>query len=407
MFTGSPTLRNFCGCRRGAVAPLFGLLVLVILIFVGISVDGARATRVASTARDALDAAALAAAKQLRLENPSDAELTRTVTNYFNNNFKEARAAASVEKITVASDRAINSIHLVVDLKVPATLSALLGKSYMSIKIKSDAVFDVKNVEVSMMLDLSGSMAGNKLRDLKAAAGDLVNIMLPQDKPHDNKIAIAPFATAVNAGDLAGAISTGVDARGRSMSGRWTTCVTERPGAFAFSERSASTVKLHRKSSSCPSSEVVPLSNDVEELHDEIDDMQANGMTAGHLGIAWAWYLLSPDWSDVLPDRSAPAAYSDQTVRKVALIMTDGMFNTSYENANGNSVTQARALCDNMKSAGITIFTVGFQVPEEVLPTLEHCATSPKHHYTAEDGAQLRRTFQDIANRLNGLRLSS
>jgi hypothetical protein len=83
------------------------------------------------------------------------------------------------------------------------------------------------------------------------------------------------------------------------------------------------------------------------------------------------------------------------------------MFNSTYESANGTSVTQARNICDNMKTSGITVFTVGFQVPADVVPTLQYCATSPKHFYRATDGAELRKTFTDIANRLNGLRLSS
>jgi hypothetical protein len=130
-------------------------------------------------------------------------------------------------------------------------------------------------------------------------------------------------------------------------------------------------------------------------------------MTAGHLGIAWASYLLSPNWAEVLPDDSAPVEYDNTDFRKVALLMTDGMFNSYYEDENGNSVDQARALCDSMKAKNITIYTVGFQVPADVVPTLQYCATSPAHYYEAEDGAALRQTFKEIAKRLNGLRLSS
>jgi hypothetical protein len=80
--------------------------------------------------------------------------------------------------------------------------------------------------------------------------------------------------------------------------------------------------------------------------------MQAGGMTAGHLGIAWAWYLLSPEWDRVWPSDSAPRAYNDPDHMRVAIIMSDGEFNTSYESANGGSEAQARELCDNMKAKG-------------------------------------------------------
>jgi Flp pilus assembly protein TadG len=406
----SPTHRKLIDFRKsetGAIAPMFGLMMLAILTMVGVSIDTARGTRISSMASSALDAAALAGAKALRLQNPSDAELTALIEDYFRSNFQHSAESAAIDSIGVVSNREDHSVQLVVNLKVPTTITALLGKQHLDVKVNSSAVFDVKDVEVSMMLDVSGSMGGSKIEDLKAAATDLVQILLPTDVPHSNRVAIAPFSTAVNAGNLADEISNGVDHRGRSMSGRYTNCVTERAGAHAFSDASPSTAKLNRKSNSCPTATVQPLTNDLDTLEDAIESLSANGMTAAHLGIAWASYLLSPSWAAVFGDDSAPVAYDNTDFRKVAILMTDGMFNNYYESANGNSVTQARALCDGMKANGLTIYTVGFQVPEEVVPTLEYCATSPQHFYSAEDGAALRQTFKDIAKRLNGLRLSS
>ncbi len=407
MFFARQKLHGLYASQSGAIAPLFGILMLVMVFLMGISIDGARGTRVATLAGNALDAAALAAAKALRLENPTDAELTAMVRDYFTTNLSDNDTRAALANITVVTNRAINSVELVADLNVPATVSAVMGREYMRVKVKSTAVFDVKNVEVSMMLDVSGSMEGSKIDDLKAAAADLVAIMLPQDKPHDNKVAIAPFSTSVNAGSLKDSVSTGVDSRGRRLAGRDTSCVTERSGADAFTDAGPATKKLNRKATFCPSTAVVPLTKNADELTDAIDSLEADGMTAGHLGAAWAYYLLSPNWSSVFPTESRPVAYSDDKVRKVAILMTDGMFNSTYEGANGTSVTQARNICDNMKNSGITVFTVGFQVPTDVVPTLQYCATSPKHFYNATDGAELRKTFNEIANRLNGLRLSS
>lgn len=408
MWLNRERIDMFHAAESGAIAPLFGLMMLIMVFLMGISIDGARGTRAATLAGNALDAAALAAAKALRLEALDDAELKTLVHEYFANNLTDADTKAALSAITVIPDRTLNSVKLVADLKVPATISAVLGKDYLDVKVNSTAVFDAKDVEVSMMLDVSGSMDGSKIEDLKAAAIDLVNIMLPQDKPHKNRVAIAPFSTAVNAGSLSPSISTGIDGRGRSMAGRYTTCVTERDGTAAFTDASPTGLnKLNRKSSFCPSTEVVPLTDDRDELHDAIESMRAEGLTAGHLGIAWAWYLLSPEWSSTVPVDNRAVSYSEPTIQKVAILMTDGMFNSTYESDNGSSVAQARRLCDGMKAAGVAVYTVGFQVPEDVVPTLKYCATSPKHFYAASDGAQLRKTFNDIANRLNGLRISS
>ncbi len=401
------TLLRFAQSQSGAIAPIFGLMMLVVMVATGVSIDTARGTRISSMAASALDAAALAGAKALRLSDPTDAELTQIVLDYFNTNFHQNDSNVSVHNLSVVPNRADNSVQLVANIRVPTTIMAISGKEHMNLTINAAAVFDVKDVEVSMMLDVSGSMSGSKIEDLKLAARDLVEILLPTDVPHSNKVAIAPFSTAVNAGDLAATISNGTDARGRSMSGRYTSCVTERAGAEAFTDTSPATAKLNRRSSSCPDAQIQPLTNDLDVLDDAITALSANGMTAGHLGIAWASYLLSPNWASVLPGDSAPVAYDNTDFRKVAILMTDGMFNNYYESANGTSVTQARALCDSMKANGVTVYTVGFQVPVEVVPTLEYCATSPAHYYPADDGAALRQTFKEIAKRLNGLRLSS
>lgn len=407
MLSARQRSHEFYAAQGGGIAPLFGLVMLVMLFAMGVSIDGARGFRTATVAGSALDAAALAAARALRLDNPSDAELTAMVTDYFTANLTDHDTRAALESISVVVDRVLNSVQLVADIKLPVTVSAVMGKEYLTVKVRSSAVFDVKDVEVSMMLDVSGSMDGSKIADLRAAATDLVDIMLPADQPNDNKVAIAPFSTSVNAGSLRDDVSVGVDRRGRSQPGRNTTCVTERTGAEAFTDAAPAGNMLNRKATFCPATPVVPLTNDVDVLHDAIASLRANGMTAGHLGTAWAYYLLSPNWASVLPADSEPVAYDEQHVRKVAILMTDGMFNSTYESANGSSVVQARSICDKMKASGITVFTVGFQVPTDVVPTLQYCATSPKHFYNATDGAELRKTFTEIANRLNGLRLSS
>jgi len=87
--------------------------------------------------------------------------------------------------------------------------------------------------------------------------------------------------------------------------------------------------------------------------------------------------------------------------------MTDGEFNRSCEPVNGSSQVQAQKICDNMKTSGITIYTVGFQAPAGALAILQYCATTPTHFFDAKNGNQLRETFQKIAKELNGLRISS
>jgi hypothetical protein len=64
-------------------------------------------------------------------------------------------------------------------------------------------------------------------------------------------------------------------------------------------------------------------------LRDHIDSFQENGGTAGHIGIAGAWYTISPKWYDVWPSHNAHD-YGVGTNIKAVVLMTDGDYNTDY-----------------------------------------------------------------------------
>jgi hypothetical protein len=146
-----------------------------------------------------------------------------------------------------------------------------------------------------------------------------------------------------------------------------------------------------------------------------ISAFNADGGTAGHIGIQWGWYMLSPYWGSVLPAASAPAAYNPGKVTKVMILMTDGEFNLSYFDAqtwqqaynnNGKQATvdAATTLCTAMKSEGIQIFTIGFGLPSDqaatARQTLRDCASpdtpTVKYFYEATDNDELDATFKAI-----------
>ena len=176
-------------------------------------------------------------------------------------------------------------------------------------------------------------------------------------------------------------------------------------------------------------------------LKRRIDKLQTGGSTAGQLGTAWAWYLLSPKWNTVLqqafPTSSPAAPYTDLTVlnakgqpklRKIAVLMTDGDYNINYckgveaknsdqtpdincNSENGKSLAQATSLCTAMKapvSGGkIEVFTVGFQVSAAAKTFLTGCATDASHYYDATTEVALQAAFRDIALKISSLRLTN
>jgi hypothetical protein len=88
--------------------------------------------------------------------------------------------------------------------------------------------------------------------------------------------------------------------------------------------------------------------------------------------------------------------------------MTDGAFNRAeFESEQGDSDTQARAVCDAMKDNGrIIIYTVAFEAPTEGKDVLAYCASAPEFAFTPENGAELTEAYQAIAVSISDLRIS-
>jgi hypothetical protein len=59
-----------------------------------------------------------------------------------------------------------------------------------------------------------------------------------------------------------------------------------------------------------------------------------------------------------------------------------------------------------MKSAGITVYIVGFEVADADRSRLQSCATSASDYFESPTAAQLQSTFTQVANQLASLRLA-
>jgi predicted peroxiredoxin len=151
----------------------------------------------------------------------------------------------------------------------------------------------------------------------------------------------------------------------------------------------------------------------------------AYGSTSGALGTAWGWYSLSPKWNSVWNGDGVPASYANVTtmqangkpiLRKVAVIMSDGVYNTmrGWKDQDQQTVSNhAKQLCANMKAKGIEIFTVGLALDqlsasERAIAedTLMSCGTDIHHFYSTLNVAELQTAFQDIAYQLTSVALA-
>ncbi len=210
------------------------------------------------------------------------------------------------------------------------------------------------------------------------------------------------------------------------------TCVSERTGDDAYTDTSPATSKVGfnyaNSSNVCPSASILPLTSNKATINSLITSLTDDGSTAGHIGTAWGWYTVSPNFNTLWPSSGA-GAYDDDDLLKAVIIMTDGDYNTPYcsgviaQNAgsgsggstdkincnatNGDPFDQAEELCDAMKAQDILVYTVGFQVTagSGAADVLDYCASSGSAYLPAS-GADLTDAFKAIGRDITRLRIS-
>jgi len=456
-------IARFTADQSGNTAVLFAVMAIGLMLSIGAAVDVGRWLHARDQTVAAIDAALLAGGRALQTNSQDSAGALATARKFYEQNVATRLPVTNdtVNFAVVDGGTAITAsgsafiktpfLQLANIDKLPLISSSETEFSKAELAVGGNGG---ENIEISMMLDVTGSMAGQKLRDLKDAAKDLINIIVWDDQAKfTSKVALVPFSEDIRLPTttaLNNARGTSLPATKTVSFGGWwggpsqtyylSDCVVERTGSQKYTDAapgSGQYVMGHYTENYTSSggwwgggtrqgvcsipqgAEVMALTNDKTSLLSKVENLSASGGTAGHLGTAWAWYTLSPNWSSLWSTGSKPAAYGTDNLHKIAILMTDGEYNTQYNSngvsasssqaANGSSATQARALCTAMKQKGITVYTVGFDLGghnSESYQTLYNCATDPSKFYPADDGEQLKQAFRDIALKLSSLYLS-
>lgn len=436
-------IRRFRKDRDGAIIPLFGIMLIIIVVMAGAAVDVSRVVNAREKLSYALDAAALAAATDLSTQEMTNDQIKDVITDSFNANLADAEFL----------DEAIENLSFTVDadnglitVSSAATMDNLFidfggygqtafGPETFTFGTNSQVTYSRFDVEMAMVVDVTGSM-GWALNDLKDAAESVVNILIPADGEESKvKISLVPYSVGVNMDSYASAATGGISTR----------CVTERDGDEKYTDASytvepAGDGSGTRRSQDCSDSVLEPLTDNRDTLLTAIDNLETEGYTAAQTGIGIGWYTLSPNWKDLWPTDSEPSAYSNSEVLKFALIMTDGAFNTYYDKHtltesqcndfnryygpcysgtndywiekagsgySGQPSQRALRLCSAMKDAGITIYTVyfGTATSSSQARVMEECADEGKY-YVATSSDDLIAAFSNIAKKIQQVFLS-
>lgn len=536
--------------RRGNVAIIFAFSLPVIVMLALGGIDIHRVTTARSQFQDALDAATLAAARSSYTDTASLKALTlKTLRANLQNTEVEPIQDSDV---TVAMDGA-NAIISDAAGKVKTLVANIVLPPYgqllddtIPIKVHSEVNRSAKNLEVAMVLDITGSMSGDDIANLKTAALKMVDIVVKDvQTPYTSRMSVVPYSMGVNLGASAAAargpviagkaitgatrsctpvyrptsctitvtaanhgfavndrvVVTGVSGMainsatdttrsstntaftvtarttdtfsyviGQNITGSYSgggtaycaaagcqyfaftnasggtsvheisNCVTERVGSAAYTDASPGSAYVGRsypsgsntsEKNNCPSAQLQALTSDRNSLKSIINSLSAGGSTAGHIGTAWGWYTVSPNFNSLWPSASAANDYDPLTTIKAVVLMTDGEFNTPYysgviakdslsgsygrndvrinQNAsNGASASQAQKLCAAMKAKGVTVYTVGFSITANSAPAnlLSSCASSSDKAYLADSGTALIAAFEAIGRDITKLRIT-
>lgn len=401
---------RFGSDRRGNFAVIFALLSPALILSAGLMVDTSRLYSAQTKLNAAIDAAVLATTQDLTLGRIAEEDAQEAIERWVFSNVEGTTLVGlpvTIDGIDI--DKVDKTVAIDASVTVPLTLMQLTAGETKQVSAYTKASYSNTKIEVAMALDVTGSMRGSKIRSLKKAAKKAVDVLIPDANAAERvRIGLVPYSSTVNAAPVLSKIE---------VNGATDGCVYERTGddefTDAFADRDAP-LSGTRNTNVCVNSEIMEMTNNRRDLKRHINSFRTGGWTAGHLGISWVHYMLSPKWNAAWGFSADVASYGDAQTQKFAIVMTDGVFNTYLSagpagSQSGKSNDAARRLCSSMKDKTVKVYTIAFQAPAQASQLMQDCANeasgSSQYFYNASSEAELIEAFEEIAKDIEGLQL--
>jgi Mg-chelatase subunit ChlD len=250
-----------------------------------IAIDYGRTEAELVRVQNAVDSAALAASHKLGLPDQDTAGPEKAAA-YFKANIAKHADVGVLDSVTL--DAVKGEVAAKAKGSMLTSLLKAAGIHELGFNANSTVRRGKGTIEVALVLDNSGSMAGTYIADLRTAAQNLVNVVFAGAEGTDKvKVAVVPFAASVNVGAAnkgAAWMDTGglspvhfenfADPKSRfdllaQMGVAWGGCVEVRPSPHDVTDSEPST--------STPASLFVPMFNP-----DEPDAANDGGNTYGN-----------------------------------------------------------------------------------------------------------------------------
>lgn len=353
-------LRQFRQGEDGSIL-IFGLLLFtMVLLLVGVSLDVMRFETERTRAQYTLDRAVLAAAD---ISQTTDAQTV--VDDYFTK-----AGIEHFEPVATATKGTYNEWKKVVgslDVATDTWFMRMVGVDALKAGAAATAEEKIGNVEISMVLDVSGSMddtvydsrgrdIGTKISLLRTAANTFVDTMFTNVQGAGTNqgklsISVVPYHQQVQLTSSFADYLNVTNEHSKSTcvdffsSDYTTTAITDSqtlPRTAHADARSGSSTRSpsFRECYSYSYATMLPFSSNKTTIKNKISSLEAEGDTAIDIGAKWGIALLDPAMQDVVEemiDDGGDAALSGRPFEwtyvdtmKIMVLMTDGQNTNTY-----------------------------------------------------------------------------
>lgn len=349
-------------------------MMLVMLMLAGMGVDIMRFETVRTELQQTADRATLASASITQELDPED-----VVRDYFT----KAGLENKLTSVVVTTGLNFRTVHVEARADTNPIFLNLYNKRVveeLEARALSVAEQRITNVEIMLVLDVSGSMNGAKIQNLKTSAKEFVQTVLEADGEGRISIGIVPYngqvnmpqymqdlftrrqddhnVANVNCFDLPASVYTGL-----GLSVNLQMPVTGHVDTFSSTNYSSGYVSAtdgtavpNPNNRWCPVSAtntILPPTNVISTLQNHIDGLSAIGATSINAGMKWGMALMDPGSRGVIsalvgrgntPAKfdGRPYDYNDEEAMKVVVLMTDGQhfpeerLNEGYRTSDSN-----------------------------------------------------------------------
>lgn len=341
------------------------LLFIGIIAATGVAIDLVRFETRRADLQDALDRGVLAAAS-LTQSNDAETVVAQYVDTRYN---KDKTPEVHTDPTIKLNDRTVMADA---NYDLDMFFLRMLGQDFMKVGVASGAHQSVTNIEISLVLDISGSMrfAGSKgtprILDLIPAAKGFVTTVTDRGTSPYVTVNLVRYAGQTNPGpwmfSRLGGHRDDVWSHDKSSCFYMDTSTDFSHADLPYKQDRSQVPHWMKweiandfmKWGWCPSDKMAIkyMVNDMDELHDAIEDIRPNGElgTEGNMhdgtgtynAIKWGLALLNPSSQPIIAEMAAaglvqedfadrPAAWDADDTQKYLILMTDGKITEQYD----------------------------------------------------------------------------